>query len=498
MSGQTIYDVVGNYDRDSGALLGVGPPGGPFQTISGGGSSLVISTAAPQPLGTHSPGSTGQVADAGHVHDLPNSLQVGAVPQVAGTWDANANVLKDNNGNTISGSIVSSTAPTGSVGLAYRVSTAGNTVVDGNSIWNVNDIIYWTNTNVWAREAANPITTSLVKGDGSGGLISAVVGVDYHSPVTYTRGIPVGRLDAFSVGANGACILGTPKTSTLTLGATSGSGVSISSSAADFTTGTTDVGKVITLDGVHQIQITSVSSTTAAIGTVLNSATLSGTSFSTWNYGWPVIWSFATHKYAGGLWLSFPANALYSGSPAGIFWAVPTAGQPAATTTAFTVYNNVYTPGTPNSWKKPTSLVPFSGTSGATVFTQPSGSFIIDQFNAIPLGNYGNLHIKYFGHRDASTINTTLNMQYGNASVPVTSLTATGQTVWTGTMDVVCLGPNIQCAFPGDISTTTALTSASTSDSTVSQTVVVSLSTTNLGVGFCIIDYIAADSTISL
>ena len=38
---------------------------------SGGGSSVTISTATPQPLGTAAAGSTGEVSDAGHVHAAP-------------------------------------------------------------------------------------------------------------------------------------------------------------------------------------------------------------------------------------------------------------------------------------------------------------------------------------------------------------------------------------------------------------------------------------------
>ena len=40
---------------------------------SGGGSSVTISTATPQPLGTAAAGSTGEASDAGHVHEAPVS-----------------------------------------------------------------------------------------------------------------------------------------------------------------------------------------------------------------------------------------------------------------------------------------------------------------------------------------------------------------------------------------------------------------------------------------
>jgi hypothetical protein len=41
---------------------------------SGGGSSVTLSTATPQPLGTAAAGSTGEASDAGHVHALPTGV----------------------------------------------------------------------------------------------------------------------------------------------------------------------------------------------------------------------------------------------------------------------------------------------------------------------------------------------------------------------------------------------------------------------------------------
>ncbi len=54
---------------------------------SGGGSSVTISTATPQPLGTAAAGSTGEASDAGHVHEAPAPaipLLAGAVSTVLG------------------------------------------------------------------------------------------------------------------------------------------------------------------------------------------------------------------------------------------------------------------------------------------------------------------------------------------------------------------------------------------------------------------------------
>lgn len=43
----------------------------------GAGTSVTISTATPQPLGTAAAGSTGEVSDAGHVHALPAAVAIG-------------------------------------------------------------------------------------------------------------------------------------------------------------------------------------------------------------------------------------------------------------------------------------------------------------------------------------------------------------------------------------------------------------------------------------
>lgn len=55
---------------------------------SGGGSSVTISTATPQPLGTAAAGSTGEASDAGHVHDRelpdPTGAPDGQVVTTAG------------------------------------------------------------------------------------------------------------------------------------------------------------------------------------------------------------------------------------------------------------------------------------------------------------------------------------------------------------------------------------------------------------------------------
>lgn len=92
--------------------------------------------------------------------------------------------------------------------------------------------------------------------------------------------------------------------------------------------------------------------------------------------------------YSGGLWMYYPAGAVYAGSVAGFYWTVM------SSTTVGTVYNNIYVPGT-NSWDipaSPTAIVAagpgaFTGVTSeitAVSVTLPGGS----------LGNHGALRTK--------------------------------------------------------------------------------------------------------
>jgi hypothetical protein len=69
-----------------------------------------------------------------------------------------------------------------------------------------------------------------------------------------------------------------------------------------------------------------------------------------------------------GSWAYFPANAIYAGSAAGIYW------LDMSTTSAGTVYNNTYVPGS-TSFDEPTTLVPFSCT-GPGAYTQTTAAQI--------------------------------------------------------------------------------------------------------------------------
>lgn len=65
--GPAVDGYVVTYIDQDGALE--------LQPASGG---VVISTANPQPLGNAAPGTTGEVSDAGHVHELPTATQIDA------------------------------------------------------------------------------------------------------------------------------------------------------------------------------------------------------------------------------------------------------------------------------------------------------------------------------------------------------------------------------------------------------------------------------------
>lgn len=135
------------------------------------------------------------------------ALSVGALPQAAtNSWNATTNTP----------TLVSSTIP-GSGILAYTVSVAGTTTLDGISTWNVGDVVYQTGT-VWGRIANNPITSTTVVGDGTGGLIAGTPGIQYGAPITIQCCVEIYRAPSGTMANNGAVTLGTALPSILSDG----------------------------------------------------------------------------------------------------------------------------------------------------------------------------------------------------------------------------------------------------------------------------------------
>lgn len=167
------------FDSATGALAGYVDASGK-EVIGGFGVGGVASVNNVNPDG------------GGNVKLSPGNIQ--AVPQVvtAVTWDANANALVG-----ASGSLASSTVLmiAGVPVYAILVSVAGTTALDGVSKWNVGDAAYIQVNGagtgvVWARSPGIPVTTLIVKGDGAGGLIQAIPGLDYQLPPT-TLNVPI-------------------------------------------------------------------------------------------------------------------------------------------------------------------------------------------------------------------------------------------------------------------------------------------------------------------
>lgn len=143
------------------------------------------------------------------------ALQVHAVPQSGGNWDASTN----------SPTITSGTAPTDNI-YCRTVTVAGATTVDGESTWNARDTITWNGT-TWYRTAALPVGPGLVTTDASGnpgvlagGSVTEIVGVtsagaptllkigqDVGAPITAILNQPIGLPPSGStVGANGGAL----------------------------------------------------------------------------------------------------------------------------------------------------------------------------------------------------------------------------------------------------------------------------------------------------
>ena len=104
--------------------------------------------------------------------------------------------------------------------------------------------------------------------------------------------------------------------------------------------------------------------------------------------------------YSQGAYMYFPANAIVSGSAAGLYWTVM------SSTTLGTIYNNTYTSGTPI---EPTTLVPFV-TTGPGAFTQTTAEIDLIQTTILggSIGKNGNISI---------TLQATYNNSAGSKSI---------------------------------------------------------------------------------
>lgn len=120
------------------------------------------------------------------------------------------------NASTNTPTLVSSTPPAS--GNAYLVTVAGTTTLDGISTWSVGDIAYFGANSTWQRIAGVALVTAVQKGDGVGGLTSAVSGVDYGAPILFQNSVEILIPPTGSIANNGALTLGTALAQTLSDG----------------------------------------------------------------------------------------------------------------------------------------------------------------------------------------------------------------------------------------------------------------------------------------
>ena len=100
----------------------------------------------------------------------------------------------------------------------------------------------------------------------------------------------------------------------------------------------------------------------------------------------------------------YPANSITGANAAGFFW------TSMSSTTAGTVYNNTYTPGT-NPPTIPASPTPFSGTAGAA-YTNATGAYIVLAQVALGTNPFGkNGFLRHRGNMTFNTGATTHNTQ---------------------------------------------------------------------------------------
>lgn len=169
---------------------------------AGGGAT---GSATPQALGTAAVGTAVASSHEDHVHAMPTALQVGGFPQISGNYDASSNTVLT--GPLIGVHLASSTVPAGGP-PAFKVTVAGTPGLDAVGALSVGDYLFQTGT-VWDVAYGVPPTTALKKGNGTGGVTDAVLGVDYAAPIVLQSNLEVYIPSSGTMGNNGALTLTT-------------------------------------------------------------------------------------------------------------------------------------------------------------------------------------------------------------------------------------------------------------------------------------------------
>lgn len=122
--------------------------------------------------------------------------------------------------------------------------------------------------------------------------------------------------------------------------------------------------------------------------------------------------------YSDGCWLYFPANAVYAGSLAGLYWVVM------SSTTAGTIYDNLLT--LPGSGSAPTSLTPIVAAGGGA-YTQTLAEITVAA-GTVPggaMGGSGVLQITSLFRHNSSSGSKSWNANFGGTNFAIRSSTTT-------------------------------------------------------------------------
>lgn len=338
MSNESVVPVFGTFDRDTGVMKGVGPLGVPYTPITGGGGGS---------------GSVGTFANTTLLQAaFPAASNLGAFAQI-GTAAPYAQY-------TSNGQAWSAVGTGGSGGAVSSVNTQTGAVVLSSRQLNAFPLPgTWNGATNTAYDAHGAAVGSLTAGTVPPVDLSfTVVGCPTATPVSisdiFTTVINGDVVYYDSVRFQKVAVTNIGLTTTVGLFGDGVGGLRAGVPGTDYMPGSTLA---------CNVPVASAPDGSIAANGAL---TLSPTTLTKLPGG----------GYSNGIWLYFPANVINGSNAAGFYWAVFTNSG------SGTIYNNVYTPGTNSgagSWRVPTTLVPFSGTTG-TAYTGTTASVTTHSF----------------------------------------------------------------------------------------------------------------------
>ena len=223
--------------------------------------------------------------------------------------------------------------------------------------------------------------------------------------IMHQSAIPIGHPPSGTFGSNGAYILGATVGGTLSFSATSGNGVTITGTGVTFVA--TDVGMTIVISPSKYALITAYTSSTLTVN-ITGTLTTTTYTFGQWQKGYALPTTL-TSSYC-----YFPANAVYAGSSAGLYYTVWNSVVSA------TVYNNIYTTGQLSIPASPTPIV----ASAPGAFTQTINTSNLSLISTVIkgglLGNNGSCGSPFIEIiASNNTNNKTFVWTYGGVSISI-------------------------------------------------------------------------------